>query len=168
MGEVLQKDLGERERLLLLAAYLHGVRPGARIHANCWRVLRQALFWAGLLDEQMESDTRHDVENPVIADWYRALISMVRQTPETERLIQGYGNLGSGTHAPAFPSNTGCGLTDKGCLTKRCSRRRPRCWFLGVHCLSARLPLQSLSVRQSDDDSYSLWPVESPACSRDQ
>src|SRR5712691_11862163 len=28
----------------------------------------------------------------------------------------------------------------------RCSRRRPRSWFLGVHCLSARPPLLSWSL----------------------
>jgi hypothetical protein len=35
-----------------------------------------------------------------------------------------------------------------GLLTNRCSRRRPRCRFFGVHCLSARPPLLSVVVRQ--------------------
>ncbi len=113
MSGVQRADLGDREKLLLMAAYLHGARPGAEIRANCWRVLRQAMRWAGVLTQQIESDTRRDVDNPIIDDWYRALIAMT-QVPEPEKLIEGQGNLGSATSPPAFPSYTGCGLTDNG------------------------------------------------------
>src|SRR5262249_54694433 len=37
----------------------------------------------------------------------------------------------------------------RGELTKRCRRRRPRSWFLGGSCLSARPPLLSYSLAGS-------------------
>src|SRR5262245_47204755 len=42
-------------------------------------------------------------------------------------------------------------LTETPCgygRTRRCSRRRPRFWFVGIHCLAARPPLLSSFVRQ--------------------
>ena len=113
-------DLSERQRLLLMAAYLHGAKPEAEIRANCGRVLRQALLWAGLWNETLERDSRHDIENPVIADWYNTLIAMTREVPNSELLIEGQGNLGSPDHPPAFPSYTGCRLTTKG---RECAER---------------------------------------------
>ncbi len=107
-------NLREREHLLVMSAYLHGAPPGAEIRANCDRVLRQALLWAGLWNDQLEHDVRRDCENPVIEDWYRTLISMTRRAPAFEALIEGQGNLGSDQYPPALPSYTGCRLTERG------------------------------------------------------
>ncbi len=62
----------------------------------------------------MESDVCGDMENPVIEEWYATLISMTRGIPHSELLIEGQGNLGNNVDAPAFPSFTGCRLTDEG------------------------------------------------------
>jgi hypothetical protein len=114
MGGVQQQGLPERERLLVMAAFLHGAKPGAEIRANCGRVLRQALAWAGLWDDQAEYDYRRDNDNPVIDDWYCTLIAMTRRAPKSELLIKGQGNFGSPVDPPASPRYTGCRLTDKG------------------------------------------------------
>ena len=99
---------GQRGRLLVMAACIHGPKAGPPIYANCNRILRQALLWAGLWTEQMEYDERHDIANEVVEDWYRILIAMTHQTPAP--LLEGAGNL----ELPAFPTYTACGLTSKG------------------------------------------------------
>ncbi len=114
MSGVQPTNLGEQEKLLLMAAYFHGTKPGAEICANCARVRRQALLWAGLWNEQMAHDERHSLENPVLEEWYFKLIALTRQVPESELLIEGAGNLGSPVDPPAWPFYTGCGLTSKG------------------------------------------------------
>ncbi len=114
MAGIQAMDLTERARLLLMAAYVHGAGPNAEIRANCGRVLRQALRWAGLWNEQLEHNNLYDIEDPVIADWYRTLISMTRRADNSELLIEGQGNLGSPVDPPAFPTYTGCRLTRKG------------------------------------------------------
>lgn len=100
----------EREQLLLLAAYQHGQRSGDLPRAKCWRVLRQAMLWAGELDEQIDA-TGGQEDHPVVDGWYRTLIDMSNQP---EPLVWGAGNLGNGTERPAFPAFTACGLTEKG------------------------------------------------------
>lgn len=107
------EDFPERERLLLLAAYLYPQQSGDRIAANCWRVLRQAMLWAGVLDEQIEAIGGHG-HHPVVEEWYRTLIEMVRQEPACDALLWAAGNLGSATDPPGWPAFTGCGLTEKG------------------------------------------------------
>jgi len=107
-------DLENREHLLLLAAYFHGDQPGKVIHANCWRVLRQALIWTGLWCEELERDEWNDPGSPVIDLWYQTLIAMTRRKPKSKLLLEGGGNLGSPEDPPAYPKYTGCGLTRRG------------------------------------------------------
>jgi hypothetical protein len=109
MDEVEESQLGDRERLLLMAALIHGGRPREEVRANCMRVIRQALVWAGLWSDEMKHGSDHTL-HPVIDDWYQTLITMTRYLPTTEALIEGHGNLA----LPAFPHYTGCRLTARG------------------------------------------------------
>ena len=119
-------NIGERERLLLMSAALHGTPPGGEMRANCVRVLLQALRWAGLWNEQLEYDLRTDTTNAVVDDWYRTLIAMTRSRDES--LIEGGGNLGSPVDPPAYPNYTACRLTAKGReLAKRLFELHPEC-----------------------------------------
>jgi hypothetical protein len=93
-----------------MAAYLHGQLSGDRPRSNCWRVLRQAMLWAAVLDQQIDATDGQD-GHPVVDVWYRSLIAMMRKP---DALIWGAGNLGNGTDPPAFPPFTGCGLTEEG------------------------------------------------------
>jgi hypothetical protein len=120
--EVEQVNLDERQRLLLMAAFLHGAKAQAEIRANCGRVLRQALAWAGHWKENQDNREFDDYLNPVIKDWYGDLISMIRDNSESGLLIEGSGNFGSPDdppfgnpdEKPAAPMFTGCRLTHKG------------------------------------------------------
>jgi hypothetical protein len=114
MSETQWIDERVRERLLVMAASLHGARPRGPIHANCGRVLGQALLWAGLWNDQLNHHQFHDLEDPIIEEWYGALIRLTRHVPGSEALIEGFGNLGSDTRPPAFPAFTACRLTAKG------------------------------------------------------
>ncbi len=107
-------DLDNREQLLLMAAYFHGAQPRKEIRANGRRVLRQALLWAGLWNGQLEHDEHHDIDNPVLQDWYQTLIAMTRRKPKSKLLLEGAGNFGSPVDAPACPRYTGCRLTRRG------------------------------------------------------
>ncbi|OAI41662.1 hypothetical protein AYO40_02695 [Planctomycetaceae bacterium SCGC AG-212-D15] len=110
----LERDkLSERERLIIMAASLHGTKAWERVQrANCFRVLQQALTWARLWDE--ERMRSRDVEEPTVDDWYQTLIMMSRMAKK-ERLIEGGGNLGvPNKYPPALPAFTSCGLTAKG------------------------------------------------------
>jgi hypothetical protein len=113
MSPAHSQKLTEQERLLLLATYLQGPRPHDGPHANCGRVLRQALVWAGLWNEQLKRDEGADIDNPVIDEWYDILIRMTRHEPASEALIEGFGNLGDEDMAP-FPRYTACHLTERG------------------------------------------------------
>jgi DNA gyrase/topoisomerase IV subunit A len=80
-----------------------------------------------LWDHQLEHDTRNDIDNSVIDDWYRTLIAMFRQVPESDLLIEGAGNFGSPEDPPAYPSYTGCRLTKRGsALADRLFMEYPR------------------------------------------
>ncbi len=115
-------NLSERERLLLMAAFLHGTKAEAEIRANCGQVLRQALVWAGHWKENQDNREFDDNLNPVIKDWYGDLISMIRDNLESGLLMEGSGNLGSADDLPfgnpddepAAPNFTGCRLTQRG------------------------------------------------------
>ncbi|HWE97469.1 MAG TPA: hypothetical protein VG269_26160 [Tepidisphaeraceae bacterium] len=106
-------DSAERERLLLLAAYLHPQRTEDRVTANSWRVIRQAMLWAGVLDGEIEA-TGGQGDHPVIEEWHRALIDMAYRVAESEALLWVAGNLGNATEPPAWAAFTGCGLTARG------------------------------------------------------
>jgi hypothetical protein len=92
-----------------MAAHLHGPPPGNQIYANSWRVLRQAMLWAGVLDDQIDA-THGQEDQPVVYDWYHTLIEMTRRVPESATLLTGAGNL----DLPARPAFTGCALTELG------------------------------------------------------
>ena len=112
-GSGAMNDLDERQRLLLRAALLHGAPPGEEVQANCARVLRQALVWAGLWNKRLARALRQDSEDPVLAAWYRTLIEMTRDASGAP-LIEGLGNFGSLTTPAAFPTYTACRLTSRG------------------------------------------------------
>lgn len=110
MEEPLAQNLNERERLLLMAAYLHGPGPEEELaRANCWRVLREAMRWGGVLDEQVEA-TGGQCDHPVVEEWYTVLIGMI----DREWLLRGAGNLGGEEGQAAWPAYTGCGVTEEG------------------------------------------------------
>jgi len=107
-----------REQLVLMAAYLHGTPRDKRQEptANCGKVLAHALLWAGLWNDEKHRAFFHgaDADNPVADAWYRALIALTQVEPDSDRLLEGSGNLGSPDgDPPAGPTFTACGLTDK-------------------------------------------------------
>jgi hypothetical protein len=119
--------LTDLERLLLIAAAVHGLGPQTSLsHANADRVVGQALEWAGL----MEGEVRQAWENPgleyhpAIVRVYGALIRMAHQMhrpgpgrpPERpgEVLFEASGNLGTAEKPVAFPHFTSCRLTVHG------------------------------------------------------
>ena len=108
--------LDEPERLLIMAAHMHGRAPDEpeeRIRANCGKVIAQALVWAGLWTEQLRPHFQ-DRMDLTIAEWYSTLIAMT-QVPVEELLLEGWGNLGSPVgDPPAAPTFTACRLTNKG------------------------------------------------------
>jgi hypothetical protein len=114
MSSIQLTSLVERERLLLMAAYYRGAKAEAEIRANCALVLRQALLWAGLWNEQLERDEHSDVAKPIIEDWYSTLIAMTRVARGSGLLIEGAGNMQMPPKGPAFPSYSGCRLTSEG------------------------------------------------------
>lgn len=113
--------LTEREQLILMAAYVHGSPLDGGISANCNRVLAQALFWAGLWNDGVRlrlmgaEVAEVGPQDAATADgWYDVLIALTRQ-PAAERLLQGWGNLGTPEgHPAAWPAFTACGLTQEG------------------------------------------------------
>lgn len=122
-----------QEELILASAFFHAPpRRGDRDHANCFRVLRQALTAAGLWEENMIAAFHGEDDSSagfrVVDAWYRALIEMTRQEPESERLLEGGGNLGdpkSGSE-PAGAYFTACWLTPAGCVVaERVLAERP-------------------------------------------
>ena len=111
--------LEERERLILMAAQMHGRSPdeaAERMTANCGKVLAQALVWAGLWTNQMRRDMPggNEYEDSTVQDWYDTLIAMT-QVASDEALLEGRGNLGSpdGDRAAA-PTFTACRVTIRG------------------------------------------------------
>jgi hypothetical protein len=98
----------EIQKLLVMAAYYEGARPGSRYH-KCAPIIRRALEWAGRWTEQTRQDMKADRENSDIEAFYQALIALIRHQPRAEALMEGQGDFGS----PAFPPYTECRLTPK-------------------------------------------------------
>lgn len=123
--------LTEDEKLLVMAAALCGdppevVRGETHARANARRVLRQALFWGGLWNEQTRSALYKEDTDPVIEKWYRALIALCFPAEDGEPLMWGGGNLGDDGLPPSAPAYTGFGLTEAGWqCAKRLFRERP-------------------------------------------
>ncbi len=91
-------DHGYRKDLLLVSALLHSpLAPEDRVRANSHRVLRHALQIAGLWHEDFAIAFHGDPEDtarfPVVSVWYSELIHLTESLPESERLLEGAGNL---------------------------------------------------------------------------
>ena len=98
-----QYQLDDCERMLLMAALIRGPQDGDEIRANCMKIIKLALCWAGLwIDGMHQGQTLH----PMVEEWYRILIAMIRHQPTSESLLDGKGNL----ILPANPHYKGCGL----------------------------------------------------------
>src|ERR1700682_3807807 len=68
------------ERLLLMAAAVHGLGPRTELgYANTARVVNQALRWRGLSAEEIRGGWRNRDCDPVHAEVYDALIRMTHQ-----------------------------------------------------------------------------------------
>lgn len=107
-GNQLRKDL------ILASALFHAAPPGDRIYANCARVLRHALIAADLWDDRFNiaffGDDECLARFPLVLQWYSTLIALTRQKPESERLLNGGGDL----VLPAGAYFTACWLTSAG------------------------------------------------------
>jgi hypothetical protein len=107
--------LTEMQRLLLMTAAFHDLRPGAPLTANCGRLIGTALRWAGLLSPDVRAAFTNDFEyHPVIREWYAALIGMVQHRPAKAALLEGAGNFGTPAEPLALPWFTACRLTRRG------------------------------------------------------
>src|SRR5688572_23166871 len=105
-----QRTLSEAQRLLLMAAAVHNLRPQAKLTANCGRVVWTALQWAGLLTPDVQAAWDNDVEcHPVVREWQGVLIGM-----NQHELLEGVGNLGTPDDPQALPWFTACRLTPRG------------------------------------------------------
>jgi hypothetical protein len=104
-----------RRNLILVSALFHAPPPSDRVYANCARVIHHALIAAGLwdkrLDEGQSAAFHGDSEEfPVVTLWYTTLIALTQHEPESERLLNGAGNL----ILPAGAYFTSCWLTPVG------------------------------------------------------
>src|SRR5688572_15405379 len=110
-----QRTLSEAQRLLLMAAAVHNLRPQTKLTANCGRVVWTALQWAGLLTPDVQAAWDNDFEwHPVVRDWQGILIGMIQPVPPEEALFEGAGNLGTPAEPVALPWFTACRLTPRG------------------------------------------------------
>jgi hypothetical protein len=127
------EEFTEIERLLLMAAEVHGAGPEKDLrYANCGKVVGQTLEWAGLVDEAVRDNWNSagsDDYHPTIRRVYGALIRMVSVVRRdgglspAERpgpaLFEGGGNLGTSEKPRAFPHFTSCRLTEEGARIAR-------------------------------------------------
>ena len=94
-------DVRSRAEFILVSALYHALPPTDRIYANCHRVLQHALNMAGLWNEALaeaapaiyHGEEEADAQFPVLGVWYSTLIELTRQEPESERLLNGAGNM---------------------------------------------------------------------------
>ncbi len=120
--------LTQTERLLLMAAAVHGLGPHTDLnYANTARVVNQALRWRGLSAEEIRGGWRDRDCDPAHAEVYDALIRMTHQmqtvgpgrAPERPGpvLFEGSGNWGvpGDPDCPAcWPQYNSCHLTAEG------------------------------------------------------
>lgn len=99
-----------------MAAVVHKLGPKTDLsYANTFKVMRQALHWAGLLHGEIErSFESYNNECPPVAQFYEAMISMMPQAGPTEVLFEGEGNWGGPGELPASAHFTSCRLTERG------------------------------------------------------
>jgi hypothetical protein len=107
-----QHVLSEPQRLLLMAAAIHDLRPQAKLTANCGRVVWTALQWAGRLTPDVQAAWSNDFEyHPIVRDWQGVLIGLIQHEPPAEALLEGAGMFGTPAEPEALPWFTGCRLT---------------------------------------------------------
>ena len=83
-----EPTIGPRD-LLLMAAVIHRLGPETDLsHANCYRVMRQALHWAGLLHGEIETSFESYDDAPPVTQFYDALATMILQDGPTEVLLR--------------------------------------------------------------------------------
>jgi hypothetical protein len=107
-------DAQFRKNLILCSALIHAPPPTGRMYVSCARVLRHALIATGLWEDKL-ADAFHGTDEDipqfsVVTLWYSMLIELTRQEPESDRLLNGAGNLVT----PAGAHFTGCWLTPAG------------------------------------------------------
>lgn len=119
----------EMERLLVMAAAVHGLGPNTPLTANAAKVVRQALQWAGLMNDEVREAWSRLEYHPAILDCYGTLIRMIRQFLQNDRILpperlgealfEGAGNFGTPREPRAFPDFTSCHLTEYGELVAK-------------------------------------------------
>jgi hypothetical protein len=114
------EPLTPMEQWLVMAAAVHNLGPNALLNANCWKVVSQALKWAGQWETVRDAFLRYD-EHPIVEDCYGVLIRMIRQKDRIVgtglprgALFEGAGNFGSPEYPAAHPQFTACRLTTAG------------------------------------------------------
>jgi hypothetical protein len=126
------ETLSETERLLLMAAVVQGRGPRSDIlHANTVKIIRQALRWLGVSDEEIyrgwweEDGDEPPAKPPIYRDVYEVLIRMTQPIRANGRprpperpgrpLFEGGGNWGVPGKLPAcHPLFNSCRLTRRG------------------------------------------------------
>jgi hypothetical protein len=122
------EHLTQIEKLLLMAAAVHGLRPGIELkYANTARVVLKALEWAGLDSKEVLDAWNTDDWHPSLQAVYGPLVHMTQMELLTggfrpaERpgpaLFEGGGNWGvpgDPKHPPACPQFNSCRLTATG------------------------------------------------------
>jgi len=111
------QDLNEVQRLLVLAALQYNLVPNQDNACKCIIVLRQALMWKGIWDDNLRELWMCNDQVQVSPEWelwYDTLIQMAKHQPASEALFTGRGNLGDTNRLAAYPMFTECRLTEKG------------------------------------------------------
>jgi hypothetical protein len=112
---VKKKPTLSRRDLLLMAAAVHELGPRTNLsYANTAKVMRQALYWAGLLHGEIEERFESYEECPPVTQFYEAMISMMPQSMPAEVLFEGGGNWGGPGEPHASAHFTSCRLTERG------------------------------------------------------
>ena len=106
------------EDALLMAVAIYGARPmvargAVRATANGRPIFRQALTWLGAWNDETHEAAFGEGGHPLVDELYRTLIEMSR-VDEAERLVCGFGNLGTDDEPAAAPTFVAFGLTPRG------------------------------------------------------
>jgi hypothetical protein len=118
------ETLSDTERLLLLAAAMHGLGPHTELtHANTARVVDQVLRWRGISADEIRRGWREPENHPINQEVYDVLVRMTYQLPcrAQERLgvplFEGGGNWGvpgDPSQPACWPHYNSCRLTEHG------------------------------------------------------
>src|SRR5690242_6813511 len=98
-----------------MAAVVHRLGPETDLaHANTYKVMRQALHWAGLLHGEIETCFESYDDAPPVSKFYVALTSMILEDRPTGFLFESGGNWGGPGLRRAAAHFTSCRLTKRG------------------------------------------------------